>query len=442
MMDVRGKRVVVAGLGASGGAAARLLAERGARLVLSDRSDAIDIRGLPQGELRLGSEDPRALDGADLVVVSPGVPPSAPMLREADRRRIPIIGEIELAAAIIEAPIVAITGTNGKSTVTVLAGEMFKAAGYRTFVGGNLGQPLSEAVACRPEVAVAEVSSFQLERIVRFKPRVGVYLNLTEDHLDRYRDLAEYGRAKARLFANQDTNDFALLSRDDPNVWALAPSLRARVTGFGMTPDPRLARCLWLAGDRILWRDGEREMSVDLSGYRPGGRHNRINAMAAAGAALVLGVGEAPIERALREFRPLPHRMEFVAERQGVTYIDDSKVTNVGAVCEALAALSGRVILIAGGTDKGGDYAPLKPSFADKVRLLLLIGAARDRMHEALEGTTAIELLLDLKEAVQRAARVAQPGDTVLLSPACSSFDQFRNYAERGKVFQELVRAL
>ena len=452
-MDLAGKRVMVIGLGVSGLAAARLLAARGARLLMTDlrpdfRSDRHAETGehagrsaMPPGEIHLGAEDPAWLDGVDLVVASPGVAPTSSLLVEADRRRITVIGELELASRFIAAPIVAVTGTNGKSTVTTLIGEIFKAAGRRVFAGGNLGTPLVEAAGGEFDVVVAEVSSYQLERTARFKPHVGVYLNLAEDHLDRYADLDEYGRAKARLFRVQDRYDWAILNRDDPRVWFLRSGISAQVMSFGLGPAESTPAIGYDGGD-LIFDIRTRHGRISLKRMRLGGRHNVANAMAAAAAALVCGIEPRAIEAVLADFAGLPHRMELVAERDGVSYIDDSKGTNVASVVEALGAVRGPVILIAGGMDKGGDYAPLRAPLGEKVRLLILIGAARDTMRAALEGATEIELVQTLDQAVRRAAAAPRRGDTVLLSPACSSFDQFRNYAERGRIFQELVRAL
>jgi UDP-N-acetylmuramoylalanine--D-glutamate ligase len=445
-MDLAGKRVMVIGLGVSGLAAARLLAARGARLTMTDlRADLGADAGngaMPPGEIHLGSEDLAWLKGVDLVVTSPGVPRTSCLLVEADRRRIEVIGELELGSRFVVAPIVAVTGTNGKSTVTTLIGEIFKAAGQRVFVGGNLGTPLVEAAGGEFDVVVAEVSSYQLERIEHFKPHVGIYLNLAEDHLDRYADIEEYGRAKARLFRNQDRYDWAILNRDDPRVWSsLRAQLAAQWMSFGLGP-AEFTPAIGYAGGDLIFDVRTRHGRISLKRLRLPGRHNIANAMAAAAAALVMGIEPRAIESALADFAGLPHRMEFVAERGGVTYIDDSKGTNVASVVEALAAVRAPVILIAGGMDKGGDYTPLRERLREKVGLLILIGAARDKMRAALEGATEIELVQTLDEAVRRAANAARRDDTVLLSPACSSFDQFRNYAERGRIFQELVRAL
>ncbi|HYL60739.1 MAG TPA: UDP-N-acetylmuramoyl-L-alanine--D-glutamate ligase [Candidatus Acidoferrales bacterium] len=439
---MNGKRAMVVGLGVSGLAAARFLASRGAKLVLTDLRVDIDRGVLPSGDVLLGAEDPTWVHGVDFVVTSPGVPRDSALLRAAVAKKIPVIGEIELAARYITAPIAAVTGTNGKSTVVVLLGEILKAAGRRTFVGGNLGTPLVDAVGDAYDVVVAEVSSFQLEWIEQFRPHAGVHLNLTDDHFERYRDLDDYGRAKARLFENQKRSDWAILNRDDPNVWRLKRKLRARVIGFGQERGDSLP-AVWHEGNAIAFDlGGERQGRIGLERFRLKGRHNVANAMAAAAAALALDVAPETIEQALASFTGLHHRIELVHEKNGVSYVDDSKGTNVGAVVEAIDAVPAPIILIAGGLDKGGDYAPLRKPLAEKVRLAVLNGAARERMRVALDGATEIVTVATLKEAVEQAARAARPGDTVLMSPACSSFDQFKNYAERGDVYKELVRAL
>jgi UDP-N-acetylmuramoylalanine--D-glutamate ligase len=440
-MDLKGKRVMVVGLGASGVAAARLLAAAGSSLVLTDARADVSLEKLPHGELHLGGEDPRWLADVELVVVSPGVAPASALVRAASAARIPIISELELGSRFVRAPMIAITGTNGKSTVTVLIGEILKAAGMETFVGGNLGTPLSDAAGHHYDAVVIEVSSYQLERIETFKPKITLHLNLAEDHLDRYESFDQYAAAKARLFENQDRDDWAILNRDDPSVWSLAGKVRARVFAFGLAR-PKTSDAIWFTAGAILFEYGSRRGKISLDSFRLPGRHNVANAMAAAAAALTMAIEPQVIERTLANFPGLAHRIEFVREKDGVTYIDDSKGTNVGAVVEALAAVRGPAILIAGGVDKGGDYAPLCALLREKARLVVLIGAAREKMSRALEGAAEIEMAPALADAVKIAQARARSGDTVLLSPACSSFDQFSNYAERGRIFQELVRAL
>jgi UDP-N-acetylmuramoylalanine--D-glutamate ligase len=337
---------------------------------------------------------------------------------------------------------VAVTGTNGKSTVTSMIGAMGMSAGINTFVGGNLGTPLVEAVGRGFQLAAVEVSSYQLETINQFKPHIAIHLNLSDDHLDRYENLEEYGRAKARVFENQDSSDWAILNRDDQLVWRLREVVQSRVLSFGSAKPISFTDAAVWDEDGLSFRVDQRTGTIPLDRFHLRGRFNRANAMAAAAAALVFDLAPEVIERSLAEFRGLPHRFEFVRERKGVVFIDDSKGTNVGAVVEGLAGVGRPVILIGGGVDKGGSYTALRELVRQKVRLLLLYGAARRLIRDALSGTTRIECVETLSEAVARAAAEALPGDLVLLSPACASFDQFSNYAERGRVFQELVRAL
>jgi UDP-N-acetylmuramoylalanine--D-glutamate ligase len=440
-MKLNGVTAMVVGLGASGIAAAQFMAARGARLILTDHRSDLDRRPLPQGEVRLGKEDPAWLEGVGVVVTSPGVPRDAVLLRAAVERKIPVIGEIELAARFLSAPIAAVTGTNGKSTVTVMLGEMLKADGRQTFVGGNLGTPLVDAVDGEYDAIVAEISSFQLEWIESFHPHVGVHLNLTDDHFDRYRDLEDYGRAKARLFENQRSGDWAILNRDDAQVWKIASQVRSRVIPFALQRGDAM-RGIWPIEGALQFDLGPKKGKISLKNFKLPGRHNLANAMAAGAAALAMGASVGAIERAIANFKPLAHRIEFVREKDGITWIDDSKGTNVGAVVEALDAVGAPVILIAGGVDKGGDYAPLIEPLRRKGGRAILIGAAKERIAAAIGGAVEVELVSTLGEAVERAARTGRTGDTVLLSPACSSFDQFRDYAERGNVFKELVRAL
>ena len=442
MMEIKGKRVMVVGLGVSGRAAARFLGARGASLLLTDKKTDLETSELPRGEVHLGFESAAWLKGVDLVVTSPGIPRDSILLREAVARGISVIGELELASRFTTAPIVGITGTNGKSTVTTMIGDILKAAGKRVFVGGNLGTPLIEAAEQDVDALVIEISSFQLEWIEKFRAHVAIHLNLSDDHFERYRDLEDYGRAKARIFENQGAGDFAILNRDDPNVWKLHLPMRSRVISFGLGAAPVGGDAMWPDTTVLFFDINGRRGRLDIAQFKIPGKHNLANAMASAAAALAIGVEPIAIEEGLARFKPLSHRIEMIHEWRGVRFIDDSKGTNVGAVVEALAAVSAPVILIAGGFDKGGDYAPLRKPLAEKVKLAIFIGAARDKMRVALDGATQIVVVETMADAVKRAAEVAVAGDTVLLSPACSSFDQFRDYAQRGNVFKELVRAL
>jgi len=401
-------------------------------------ADVASLAGLPL-EFRFGGEQTKWLDGMDCVVPSPGVPQENPLLRGANARRIPILSEIELASRFFSAPLLAITGTNGKSTTTTLIGEMMKAAGKKVFVGGNLGVPFISAAHGDYDWAVLEISSFQLEWVEQFRPEIGVMLNLSEDHLDRYASFADYAAAKERLFAFQTGMDTAILNRDDPLVWAMRSRTQSRVVsfGFGETVEGAFA-----TNDEIVWRDGGSEERFALAGVKIQGVHNVENMMAAVAAAKCAGLKHEPIQRTLNDFPGLEHRLEFVREHSGARYYNDSKGTNVGAVVKSLASFGGPVILLAGGVDKGGDYAPLERPVREKVRRLVLFGAAKEVIARSLGQCAETVIVDDLRAAVRDAAAHARPGDVVLLSPACSSFDQFRNYAERGKLFKNLVREL
>ena len=444
-MDLRGKKVMVLGLARTGRDTARFLAQQGAIVLVSDLRPAADLQaelnalaGLPI-QYHLGGEDLNWLEGVDMVVPSPGVPMNNPLLQEAGQRGVEIISEIELAYRSLSLPLIAITGTNGKSTTTTLIGEILKANGTKTFVGGNLGMPL---IGCGPDNwdwGVVEVSSFQLEWVKWFRPRIAVLLNISEDHLDRYTDLAAYAHAKQRIFAAQIEQDIAILNRDDSRVWAMRQQLRSRVVSIGFSEVPN---GVFAERDAIVWRDGQGEERFPLTAVKIKGVHNVENMMAAIAAAKAVGVGHDVIQKTLDTFPGLEHRLEFVREKDGIRYFNDSKGTNVGAVEKSLASFSEPVILIAGGVDKGGDYGPLQNYIRQRVRRLVLFGAAKEIIAEALGHLTETVIVADLAAAVGDAAAHAQPGDVVLLSPACSSFDMFRNYAERGKAFKSLVRAL
>jgi UDP-N-acetylmuramoylalanine--D-glutamate ligase len=443
-MEISGKRVMVLGLARTGIAVARFMVARGASVLMSDcraKSDLIaDVESLSSLPLsfRLGGEDASWLENIDLVVPSPGVPQENPLLREACHRGIPVLSEVELAFRFLKAPLVAITGTNGKSTTTTLAGEILKAAGFNVFVGGNIGVPLIEFVSGDWDWGVAEISSFQLEWVEAFRPKIAVLLNLTEDHLDRYPDFASYRAAKERLFAAQTAVDTAVLNRDDPLVWPLRERIRSRVISFGWDP---VESGVFATTEEIVWR-AEVEERFPLSRVKIRGVHNVENIMAAVAAAKVAGVKAETIQRVIESFAGLEHRMEFVREKNGIAFYNDSKGTNVGATLKSLMSFSAPVILLAGGIDKKGDYGILADEVKRKVKKLVLFGAAREVIQNALGRLTATVVVENLDAAVQEAYRSAARGDVVLLSPACASFDMFKNYAERGKVFKGLVHAL
>jgi UDP-N-acetylmuramoylalanine--D-glutamate ligase len=436
--------VLVVGYRRTGQAVAAALAARGVRVRVADArgAGALGRPDAPAGvELRLGEDGADLLRDVDLVVPSPGVPREAPVLAAAVRRGIPVRSEIEVAFGLLACPVVAITGTNGKSTTTTLVGLALAASGRRAFTGGNLGTPLILAVDQAPEVAVVEVSSFQLEWVDRFRPGVGALLNVTPDHLDRHASFAAYRDAKARVFAHQDTRDAAVVNRDDPEAQRIAAGLRARVVSFGAGE----VACGAFAGHgvAVLRLPDAPEERYDLRRTRLAGRHNGENILAAVAIARLAGATPAGVQEAIDAVTPLPHRLALVAERGGVAWYDDSKATNVGAAVQSLASFDGPVLLLAGGVDKGGSYAPLVAAAAGKLRLALCYGAARERIATALEaGGTPVARVETIDEAVRAAAATARPGDTVLLAPACGSFDQFTDYAARGRAFRAAVEGL
>ncbi|MFZ5876219.1 MAG: UDP-N-acetylmuramoyl-L-alanine--D-glutamate ligase [Nitrospirota bacterium] len=451
-MDLKGKHVTVVGLARSGAAAARLLLRERAVVSVTDRRPAAELTEwtatFAPGEVTwfLGGHPDEAFRGADLVVLSPGVPLASPPLQAARARGIPIWSELELASRFVSAPISAITGSNGKSTTTALAGEMCVAAGRRTFVGGNYGVPLSEATlpgAAWGEI-VAEVSSFQLETVITFHPAVAALLNVTPDHLDRYPDFGSYAAAKRRIFERQGPDDAAVLNADDPVCVdpAFTGTLAARRVYFSRRTPPA-GDAVWVDGGAIVYRVGGRSGRVlPVDRLRIAGVHNLENALAATAVALLRGIDPPVIAGVLSEFRGLEHRMEFVREVRGVRYINDSKGTNVGAVEKSIESLTSPVILIAGGVAKGADFSALRPLAARRVKKAVLIGQARPQLRQTFEGVTTIAEAGGMDEAVRIASESAVPGDVVLLSPACASFDLFRDYEERGRRFKALVNAL
>jgi UDP-N-acetylmuramoylalanine--D-glutamate ligase len=437
------RRALVLGYRRTGQAVAAALAVRGVRVRAADA--ARDVGTLPTSrpeiELRLGDDGPQLLADVDMVVPSPGVPREAPALVAAVRRGIPVVSEIELAFRLLTCPVIAITGTNGKSTVTSLVGLALEKTGRKTFTGGNLGTPLVTAVERVPEIAVAEVSSFQLEWVEHFRPTVGCLLNVTPDHLDRHASFEEYRELKARLFAAQENGDFAVVNRDDAEAWRAAAGLRARVVSFGAAP---VACGAWAGeGFAALRLPDAGEERYPLGRTRLVGRHNLENILAAITVSRLAGATPAAVQAAIDQIEPLPHRLALVRERGGVRWYDDSKATNVGAAARSVDSFDGPVILLAGGVDKGGGYDGLVASARGKVKLALLFGAAADRIATALTGgDVAIERVPTLEVAVRRAADAAAAKDTVLLAPACASFDMFADYAARGRAFRDAVEAL
>ncbi len=442
---LRGRTVVVVGAGKTGLALSDFFIARGAKVVLSDSRSAAQLPSLPpsgpQLAFDLGGHTPALFTAADLIVISPGVPLTVPAVAAALERGIPVLGEIEVACRALSGSLAAITGTNGKSTTTSVMGEIFQAWGKRTFVGGNLGTPLIEAVQ-RPdwEWVVAEISSFQLEAIREFRPRHALLLNITEDHLDRYPGMDDYVAAKMRIFENMGEDDTAVVNADDPLVERLTRNLRPRRVVFSSGGMP--AEGMGFAGGAIVWRWQGAEMRFDAAELQLKGLHNIENVMAAMIPPLVEGCPPQLAWSAACAFGGLSHRMVPVRVLDGVTWYNDSKGTNVGSVVKSLAGLPRPVTLIAGGKDKGGDYAPLADLVRERVAHLLLIGQAAQRIEEALGHLTHTERAASLEAAVLRARELTPSGGAVLLSPGCSSFDMFRSYEERGERFARAVLQL
>ena len=436
-MELAGKKVLIIGLGASGVAAADLCLDRGAIVVANDSAPASALSSAAQrleakgARIVAGGHDSVDVSRADLVVVSPGVPP-LPIIDRAKARGIEVIGEVELASRLLTAPILAVGGTNGKSTTTTLAAAILESSGKVVFAGGNLGEPLSRAVERRLDVAIVEVSSFQMERVRQFRPRVAVLLNVTDDHLDRYPSFAAYAAAKGNMFVQQTDDDVAVVPKGDNIVLREAERGGARVVTFGPGGD------VSVQGGFVV--DSLRGRRYSTDGFRLSGAHNALNLSAAVAAASELGATEEGIGRAMETFRGLEHRTAFVAEYRKVRYYDDSKGTNVGATVAALRGLvEPKVVLIAGGRDKLGSYEPLAAELARKGRAIVVIGEAAERIAETAAKVIPVVRAGSMSEAVRAAAGEAEPGDAVLLSPACSSFDMFRDYKHRGEVFVESV---
>jgi UDP-N-acetylmuramoylalanine--D-glutamate ligase len=447
-VELRGKRVLVVGLARTGVATALFCEEHGAQVTATDTLASSDLTSAAAKlssagiQLELGGHRRESFLAADLIVPSPGVPFDQPDLVAARKKGIAEWSEIELAWRFLQGRLVAITGSNGKTTTTALTGHILKSAGLPVLVGGNIGTPLISLVAESREesIAVAEVSSFQLEAILAFRPDVSVFLNLTPDHIDRHGSMEAYAAAKARIFENQKREDAAVMNADDAASARYAPS-RPRVYWFSRKKE--VARGAYVRGDDIIFCDGDAEARLaSRAAISLRGEHNLENVLAAATASCLMGAAPATIAEAVRTFPGVEHRLQFVAEIGGVQFYNDSKATNVDATEKALEAFPGNLLVILGGKDKGSDYAPLGPLLARGARRAFLIGAATEKIAAQIEGSVALERCGTLDRAVHAAYEAARPGDIVLLAPACASFDQFQNFEHRGRVFVELVREL
>jgi UDP-N-acetylmuramoylalanine--D-glutamate ligase len=454
-MELSSKHIVVVGLARSGLAAARFLKENGARITITDRAAETELGPFVEQarvldvDLELGGHRPATFRSADLVVVSPGVPHNLPAFQPARDRGIELIGEMELASRFIKKPIVAVTGTNGKTTVTELVGRMLTASGKTVFVGGNIGNPLVEIAGkdAGLDVIVVEVSSFQLDTIAAFRAHVAVLLNISPDHLDRYADFDAYGRSKTRIFENQGPSDFAISPEDDPRVEKHLRGISGRRLSFSNRPangGQQAPAAIITPSQIAVTIPGMVEGALNLQRTGLTGPHNRENIAAAGLAALAAGGTLEGVQSALDAFRGLPHRIETVRTLQGIRFVNDSKATNVDAVTRALECFDGPVVLIMGGRNKGYDFAALREPVRHRVKKLIAIGEAGDEILTALgrAPNQGAEKAADLQQAVRRAYDSAASGDTVLLSPACASFDMFTSYAERGERFRQFVEGL
>lgn len=450
---VRGRNILVVGLARTGISTARFLKERGAIVAATDILPASQIKGIDDLknngiEVETGRHNIKLFLNAHLIILSPGIPPNIEPLKEARKRGIEIISEIELAFNFIKEPIVAIAGTNGKTTTTSLIGRILEADGNKVFVGGNIGLPLIEYVASNKSATggadylVVEVSSFQLEGIGKFKPHVAILLNITEDHLDRYASFDEYASVKFRLFENMEEGDVAIVNFDDAVINSKLKIQNSKLKVIPFSSSKILEEGVCYNDNSINYSVGGVKESYPTANFKLKGIHNIENIMASIAAAKVCGVSRDAILKTIEQFKGLPHRMEFIREINGTSYYNDSKGTNIGALQKSLEGLNAPVILIAGGKDKGGDYRVLNDLIKNKVRYLILLGEAKNKIRDAFKGLTDIITVESLKEAVDIASNKAEKGDVVLLSPACSSFDMFKDYKQRGEVFRRLVETI
>jgi UDP-N-acetylmuramoylalanine--D-glutamate ligase len=447
-LELKGKKVLVVGLGKSGLAAALFLRHKGAQVTVSDvrsaESLARDIPALLEEGIMVeaGGHGLLTFRRQDLIVVSPGVPLDTPELVQVRKFGLPIIGELELAARFLKGKILAITGSNGKTTTTALAGEILKEAGLPTLVGGNIGVPVVSLIEeSTPDTwSVLEVSSFQLESTEQFRPSIAVILNITPDHLDRHGSFENYARAKERIFAAQDKTDCVVLNADNARAADAAKRSAASVHWFSL--EHRVRHGAWIEDGYVVYRNSPEdkvEQVIPLSKIPLKGEHNVENVLAAVCAARLAGVPVDPISHAIEKFQAVEHRLEYVATVQGVEFYNDSKATNVDATAKALAAFSSGIHLILGGKDKGSDYTQLAQLLRERVRAVYTIGSAAAKIESQLRGVVSLHSCETLAAAVDAAASAARPGEVVLLAPACSSFDQFESYEHRGRVFKELV---
>lgn len=452
-MKLAGKRILVIGMARSGVAAAELLMNHGAIPILSDKKtedalgDALDSLHATVCEFRLGEDPLKLLETADGLVISPGVPIDAPVVTLAREKGVPMVGELELAWSLMQGETVAISGTNGKTTTTTLLGKIFENAGRVTHVAGNIGYPLSSVAMTsrRDDMTVIEVSSFQLESVRTFHPRVAALLNITEDHLNRHGTMAQYIRLKQRIFENQTERDFAVLNMDDPILFKMAGKLRSQVAFFSRTQ--RAENGAFVEDGKIVWQwKGEKRVICGADQILIPGPHNLENALAATAVACAMDVPAPVIRHTLMTFTGVEHRIEKVRVFEGVTYINDSKGTNVDSTIKAVQSMKAPTVLLLGGYDKHTDFMPLCREIiaSGQITDVVVMGETSRQIREQLEeaGYTRLTQAYSMEDAIGKARALATSGGNVLLSPACASFDMFRDYEQRGEVFKELVRAL
>jgi len=452
-MELNGKRVLLVGMARSGIAAAELLQKHGALAVLNDRKTEADFGGGLDGlkaigcEFRLGEDPVALLDEVDALVISPGVPVTAPVVLKAKEKNMPLAGELELAASLLSGAYVAISGTNGKTTTTTLTGRIFEHAGKVTHVAGNIGYPLSAVamVESKNDLTAIEVSSFQLETIDTFHPRVAALLNITEDHLNRHGTMAEYIRLKKRIFENQTADDVAVLNMDDAELMRMVPDLKAKIALFSRTRKVENGACV--EDGKIVWKwNGECSVICDADQLLIPGPHNLENALAAVAIACAMHIPVEVIREALLSFAGVEHRIEKVRVFEGVTYINDSKGTNVDSTIKAVQSMKAPTVILLGGYDKHTDFMPLCREIVDSAYIAhaVVLGATAQQIRTQLTeaGYTAITAADSLQDAVDKARALSAEGGNVLLSPACASFDMFRDFEHRGEVFKDIVNHL
>jgi UDP-N-acetylmuramoylalanine--D-glutamate ligase len=450
LIDVENKEVVVLGMGKSGLSAARWLTVKGAKVTISEmRGESVfsselmhELRDLGI-TLEMGGHKEETLLKSELIVVSPGVPLDLDVLDGVRKRKIPIVGEMGLAAQWIDTPMVAVTGTNGKSTVTAFLGAMLEGAGFKVFVGGNIGTPLIDYAAgdWKADIAVLEVSSFQLDAMEEFRPIVSVVLNISPDHLDRYPSYEAYAQSKLRICRDQGKGQHTVLNDDDEALGRFKPANPVSVLRYGL--EKRKNRQAYLENHGIIAIGPQLQSHhFSLEKCPLPGLHNQENIMACVLTGLALNVGASAIQRTIDHFKGLPHRIEWVGRIRNVDFYNDSKATNVDAAVRSLASFRGPIILIAGGRHKGGDYRPLVEASREKVKKAILLGESRHLLAQCFDGVIPYDFAVSMGDAVSQAFSASEPGDVILLAPACSSFDMFTDYAHRGKVFREVVEGL